>query len=146
MNSYATDGKCHNAQPGTFGHECGKPATWIGTKSSGFRCGFCDECKEHGAEARLCRQWERVAPVRKPGPHHNALLAWDKRASAGYLPGWFIGSEGENGEHLRDTSGWPYSLYRKADPLCAGTPDLCLCTGIQMLDDAQALANLLNFR
>ena len=23
-NSYATDGKCHNAEPGTYGHECGK--------------------------------------------------------------------------------------------------------------------------
>ena len=30
-NSYATDGKCHNAEPGTYGHECGKPAAWIGT-------------------------------------------------------------------------------------------------------------------
>ena len=32
-NSYATDGKCHNAEPGTYGHECGKPATWIGGKT-----------------------------------------------------------------------------------------------------------------
>jgi hypothetical protein len=32
--SYATDGKCHNAQPGTYGHECGKPAEWLGTKAS----------------------------------------------------------------------------------------------------------------
>jgi len=30
-SSYATDGKCHNAEPGTYGHECGKPAAWIGT-------------------------------------------------------------------------------------------------------------------
>lgn len=58
--SYATDGKCHNAQPGSFGHECGEPATWIGTKSSGYRSGFCDRCKEHGFEARAFAAWERI--------------------------------------------------------------------------------------
>jgi len=59
--SYATDGKCHNAEPGTYGHECGKPATWIGTKSNGYRSGFCDQCKEHGWEASGFVKWERVA-------------------------------------------------------------------------------------
>lgn len=59
--SYATDGKCHNAEPGTFGHECGKPATWIGTKSNGYRSGFCDNCKERGWEASAYSQWERIA-------------------------------------------------------------------------------------
>ena len=59
--SYATDGKCHNAEPGTYGHECGKPATWIGTKSNGYRSGFCDHCKEHGWEASDFVKWERVA-------------------------------------------------------------------------------------
>ena len=29
--TYATYGKCHNANHGTFGHECGKPAAWVGT-------------------------------------------------------------------------------------------------------------------
>lgn len=50
-NLYATDGKCHNANRGTYGHECGKPAQWIGHKASGFASGFCDRCKEHGDEA-----------------------------------------------------------------------------------------------
>ena len=27
---YATDGLCHNANRGTYGHECGKPAEWLG--------------------------------------------------------------------------------------------------------------------
>lgn len=57
--SYATDGKCHNAQPGTFNHECGKPAAWIGETSNGFRSGYCDHCKEHGWEARRVVRWER---------------------------------------------------------------------------------------
>ena len=57
--SYATDGKCHNAQPGPYGHECGKPATWIGATRAGFRSGFCDECKRNGYEALDVVAWER---------------------------------------------------------------------------------------
>lgn len=56
--SYATDVKCHNAQPGTFGHECGKPAQWLGTKTNGYQSGFCNHCKQHGYEAREFTQWQ----------------------------------------------------------------------------------------
>jgi hypothetical protein len=59
MSDYATDGFCHNAEPGTFGHECGRIATWIGTKSNGFRSGFCDRCKASGTEARAFTGWAR---------------------------------------------------------------------------------------
>lgn len=59
--SYATDGLCHNSEPGTFNHECGKPAVFIGTKENGFRSGFCAHCKEHGWEARAYTKWERVS-------------------------------------------------------------------------------------
>jgi len=58
-NPYATDGKCHNANRGTYGHECGRPATWIGVKANGFASGYCDKCKDHGDEARRCVSWER---------------------------------------------------------------------------------------
>lgn len=61
--SYATDGKCHNAEPGTFGHECGRPAAWIGQQASGYRSGFCDACKTHGSEARTVVTW---TPATKP--------------------------------------------------------------------------------
>jgi len=61
--TYATDGKCHNANPGTYGHECGKPAQWIGTSSSGFRAGYCVKCRATGSEARQCVAWE-PAPTR----------------------------------------------------------------------------------
>lgn len=51
QTNYATDGKCHNAQYGTFGQECGRPAVWIGTNpETGFRSGFCDKCKRTGDE------------------------------------------------------------------------------------------------
>lgn len=64
-NLYATDGLCHNAQRGTFGHECGKPATWLGLHpSTGFTSGFCNDCKEHGDE-RGGRIW---TPIRLKVP------------------------------------------------------------------------------
>jgi len=59
-NLYATDGLCHNANHGTYGHECGKPAVWLGRKSSGFESGFCDRCKRGGDEARDMAQWSRI--------------------------------------------------------------------------------------
>lgn len=62
--NYGTDGKCHNAEPGTYGHECGKPAAWVGTTASGFRSGFCEECRQHGYEARDVVDWERRSAPR----------------------------------------------------------------------------------
>lgn len=59
-NRYATDGKCHNSEPGTFNHECGRPATWLGTSVvTGFVSGFCDDCKVNGFEA-VGRTWRRI--------------------------------------------------------------------------------------
>lgn len=55
--NYATDGKCHNAEPGTWGHECSKPATWIGMTSTGFLSGFCVHCKQRGHEAKSVVEW-----------------------------------------------------------------------------------------
>lgn len=74
--TYATDGKCHNANRGAYGHECGKPATWIGTTRNGFRSGFCCHCKEHGDEARACVTWERRAPTCECGAVLSAVT-WD---------------------------------------------------------------------
>lgn len=52
---------CHNAEPGTFGHECGKPSTWrAASKESGFISTFCDDCKERGWEAKQFTGWERI--------------------------------------------------------------------------------------
>jgi hypothetical protein len=57
--NYANDGKCHNAEPGTYGHECGKPAEWLGVTRTGFASGFCDACKRHGYESRDVHDWSR---------------------------------------------------------------------------------------
>ena len=60
-NSYATDGKCHNSEPGHFGHECGKPAKWLGMdQHTHFVSGFCDDCSQNGHEARHCIGWVRI--------------------------------------------------------------------------------------
>lgn len=62
--SYATDGKCHNSNRGTFNHECGKPAEYIGTEtiqSGEFSSGFCAHCKQYGDEARAIHTWRKIS-------------------------------------------------------------------------------------
>lgn len=68
------DRKCHNANFGTYGHECGKPAAWIASRPAEampelnyypalgelFTTGFCEECKEHGDERHGFSNWTRV--------------------------------------------------------------------------------------
>ncbi len=72
--SYATDGKCHNAEPGTFGHECGKPAIWIGSRpypgfpGSVFESGFCDDCRARGSEAHTMTAWRPAGRLQDTGP------------------------------------------------------------------------------
>jgi len=66
---YAADGRCHNAEPGTFGHECGKPAKWLGGKPSLdkpggiFWSGYCDDCMGNGSEARTAKFWALAVPL-----------------------------------------------------------------------------------
>jgi len=51
IKDYAGDGFCHNAQRGSYGHECGKPAEYIGTNDNAFRTGFCAHCAKYGDES-----------------------------------------------------------------------------------------------
>jgi hypothetical protein len=59
-NAYATDGKCHNANKGTFNHECGRTAVWLGATKAGFWSGFCERCKIGGDEARDVAVWRKI--------------------------------------------------------------------------------------
>src|SRR5262245_54625640 len=72
---------------------------------------------------------------------HLAVLNWPHGDQ--FEPGYFIGSEGKDGEHLRDAdAGWPYSVYRKT---CAiGGCDVVLCHGIQNRTDAALLLAMCN--
>ena len=47
---YPRHGSCSNANRGTYGHECGKPAAWLGTRPNGFQSGRCDRCRREGDE------------------------------------------------------------------------------------------------
>ena len=79
-NLYAIDGLCHNAEPGTYSHECSKPAVWVGTKSIGFASGFCEDCKERGWEARSYERWERLAqPTAETRMWYCAVVLPDSR-------------------------------------------------------------------
>lgn len=75
-NTYATDGLCHNSNPGTYGHECGKPAEWVATNGHGFSMGFCGRCREHGRERLDFSQWRRTngqASISGTGADHAGL-------------------------------------------------------------------------
>jgi hypothetical protein len=58
-----------------------------------------------------------------------------------YSDRFFVGSEADDGSHLRGTSGWPYSVYRMAEAM--GRTDIVICHGIQNLDDAEAICDRL---
>lgn len=82
QRNYANDGKCHNAEPGTYGHECGKQAEWIGTHPNGFRSGFCNACKLEGYEAKPITQWERAPQYMTPTQAEKN--EWSRFANAAY--------------------------------------------------------------
>lgn len=61
--------RCVNAEPGTFGHECGKPAVFIGTNTiSGTQGCFCAACKEIGYDASPYGQWQELPSI---GPRQD---------------------------------------------------------------------------
>lgn len=48
---------CINVEPGTFGHECGKPAVAIGQTLDGKEFCFCEDCRWNGHEGRKMERW-----------------------------------------------------------------------------------------
>jgi hypothetical protein len=58
-----SDARCSNANFGTYGHECGKPATWTATGRKGIQ-NFCDKHKEEGDEAQGYELWSPYQPWR----------------------------------------------------------------------------------
>ena len=63
MGLYAEDGKCHAAPRGSYKHECGRPAVWLGVTANGFASGFCDRCREERIETAGVVRWERHPAV-----------------------------------------------------------------------------------
>lgn len=54
--------RCTNAEPGTFNHECGRPAEWLcESPKSGNTYGFCDDCRREGWERHGKVNWRRAS-------------------------------------------------------------------------------------
>ncbi len=76
--------RCTNAEAGSYGHECGDAAGFIGLSSDGGQACFCSACKEHGSEARRYSHWQAL-PTMGPGePRAEVTTA---RALIVTLPG-----------------------------------------------------------
>lgn len=69
-----------------------------------------------------------------------AMIQWGP--ADWYWNGYEIGSEDEDGSHMRSIEGWPYSIYRKSRQ--SGVGDMVLCHGLQNMEDATALCEMLN--
>lgn len=70
----------------------------------------------------------------------NAIFNW-KDDGVRYQRGFSIGSQDEDGGHVRDASGWPYSIFKRG--LQPGIGDVVLCYGIQDPDDARVLLEII---
>jgi len=83
---YATDGLCHcRIRRGRDG-ECLAPAKWIGETKNGFRCGFCDDCRQHGDEAPLYDKWWPPNPFWSNDRSDTRLAEiWERGYIAGRL-------------------------------------------------------------
>ena len=69
--------RCTNAEPGSYGHECGDAAGFIGLRSDGGPACFCSACKEHGSEARRYSHWRSKRLRYAPGDVRRFL--WNTR-------------------------------------------------------------------
>jgi hypothetical protein len=52
--------RCTNAEPGSYGHECGEQAGFIGSRADGGQSCFCSACKAQGSEARRYSDWQAL--------------------------------------------------------------------------------------
>ena len=59
--------RCTNAEPGSYGHECGEPAGFIGSRADGGQSCFCSACKAQGSEARRYSDWQALRTMGQGG-------------------------------------------------------------------------------
>lgn len=78
--------RCVNAEPGTYGHECSKPATCIGADAeTGAQACFCDDCAMNGSEGR------RYANLQPIGPAPVGLGSWVRICDPASAYAWRLG-------------------------------------------------------
>ena len=75
--------RCTNAEPGSYGHECGEAAAFIGSRPDGGQSCFCSACKAHGSEAQRYALWQELPTM---GRADNAAEATAVRAFIVTLP------------------------------------------------------------
>jgi hypothetical protein len=88
------------------------------------------------------RRWPDAWTADHSGLADHQKDALFERYGGAALLGRPASSKADDGRHLRGTSGWPYSIYRRATDI--GVTDAVLCCGIQNLADAKALLALVN--
>ena len=76
--------RCTNAEPGSYGHECGEAAGFIGSRADGGQSCFCATCKAQGSEARHYADWQALPTM---GQGDSAAEANTARAFIVTLPG-----------------------------------------------------------
>ena len=76
--------RCTNAEPGSYGHECGEPAGFIGSRADEGQACFCSACRERGFEARRYSDWQALPTI---GQGDEATEATAVRAFTVVLPG-----------------------------------------------------------
>ena len=76
--------RCTNAEPGSYGHECGEPASFIGSRADGGQSNFCFACKERWFEARCYSDWQALPTMGQGDSVADSIIA---RAFIVTLPG-----------------------------------------------------------
>ena len=114
--------RCTNAEPGSYGHECGEPASFIASRAEGGQACFCSACKEHGSEARRYSHWKALPTM---GQADNAAEATAVRAFIVMLPGddgsdWTVRTWASKAEQavrqVCDWQGIPTQFVRAVRP------------------------------
>ena len=123
--------RCTNAEPGSYGHECGDAAGFIGLRSDGSQAYFCSACKERGSEARRYSDWQAL-PTTGLGEHRAEVTT--ARAFIVTLPGdagsdWTVRTWASTAEQAArqvcDWQGIPTLFVRAVRPdTCSGLPPL----------------------
>jgi len=114
--------RCTNAEPGSYGHECGEPAGFIGSNEDGDQACFCSACKTQGSEARRHSHWQALPTMEQ---ENSAAKATTVRAFIVMLPGdagsdWTVrtwaGTTEQAARQVCDWQGIPMHFVRAVRP------------------------------
>ena len=99
--------RCTNAEPGSYGHECGEPAGFIGSRADGGQACFCSACKERGLEARRYSDWQALPTM---GP-------WEPRAEVTTARAFIVTRPGDAGSDWAVRT-WASTAEQAARQIC----------------------------